>query len=197
MVLDKTVYSIAKSATDTLISACETGSGARSISHLFADFPSLSSNQATLTLKFGNYLRNIIFSQAHKSPCPLMATPLEHVLQHLKDIPPTLLWSILIFILFYTYELCLDKFLETFSHPLLHRLSEFEEYLKGTALYFAASFSAPLNPYNFGILKFIGFLADYVRFAQGVKDLCKKVELPRTFKMTMDFSESWHGLILE
>ncbi|KAJ8965974.1 hypothetical protein NQ317_001795 [Molorchus minor] len=42
------------------------------------------------------------------------------------------------------------------------------EYLKGTALYFAASFSASLNLYNFGTLKFIGFLADTV------KDLCKR-----------------------
>ncbi|KAJ8974902.1 hypothetical protein NQ317_015291, partial [Molorchus minor] len=46
------------------------------------------------------------------------------------------------------------------------------EYLKGTALYFAASFSAPLNLYNFGILKFIGFLADTETILDTL-DLCK------------------------
>ncbi|KAJ8974991.1 hypothetical protein NQ317_013407 [Molorchus minor] len=46
------------------------------------------------------------------------------------------------------------------------------EYLKGTALYFADSFSAPLNLYNFGILKFIGFLADTETISDTL-DLCK------------------------
>ncbi|KAJ8952160.1 hypothetical protein NQ317_013151 [Molorchus minor] len=56
------------------------------------------------------------------------------------------------------------------------------EYLKGTALYFAASFLAPLKFYNFGTLKFIGFLADTETILDTL-DLCKGVKkLPCAFK---------------
>ncbi|KAJ8982470.1 hypothetical protein NQ317_000428 [Molorchus minor] len=49
-----------------------------------------------------------------------------------------------------------------------------KEYLKGTVLYFAGSFSARLKLYNFGTLKFIAFLADTVTA------ICENVTLHTT-----------------
>ncbi|KAJ8946504.1 hypothetical protein NQ317_017915, partial [Molorchus minor] len=65
------------------------------------------------------------------------------------------------------------------------------EYLKDTALYFAASLSAPLKVYNFETI------LDTLDLCKEIEILCKRVKVPRTFKMTMDFSELWHGLTSE